>query len=106
MKTYTIEKYKCLVNQDGLTNVIEAISWEVTEPTEIEGTVYDIKAKGTTLLPPANPNTFIATDALTKEQIVDWIETYSNVDAFLNRFIVAKQNSLNPPHITIEPNFE
>jgi hypothetical protein len=105
MKTYEIKSYKCIPNQDGLINVIESIIWEVTEPTVIDGTTYDIKTSSITQLPQVNPSTFIETNDLTKAQVVEWIETYSNVDGLIESVVNIKRMLLNPPYNNITPNF-
>jgi hypothetical protein len=106
MKTYKIFPFRCRINQDGLTNVIESITWEVTEPMDVDGTTYDLTARGVTELPNPDPNNFIQTDDLTKEQVVTWIETYSDVDGKLSHMVNVKRSQLNPIHTNITPNFE
>jgi hypothetical protein len=105
MKTYTILPFRCRVNQDGLTNVIETIIWRATQPTDIDGTIYDLTVQGLTKLPAANPSTFIETSELTKEQVIEWIETYDDVDSKFNQMVNVKRNQLNPTYVNISPNF-
>jgi hypothetical protein len=105
MKTYTIFPFRCRVNQDGLTNVIENIMWRVTQPTDFDGTTYDLTVQGITTLPAPNPNTFIETESLTKAQVIEWIETYDDVDSKFNSAIELKRSQLNPTHTNITPNF-
>lgn len=106
MKTYKISPFRCRINQNGLTNVIEIITWEVTQPTTVNGAVYDLTVKGTTKLPDADPNSFTNTDELTKDQVINWIETYSDVDGLLAKMAIVKQHQLTQTYINIKPNFE
>ena len=106
MKTYKIFPFRCRINQDGLTNVIESITWEFTEPTDVDGTTYDLTVHGTTKLPNPDPNNFIQTDSLTKEQVVSWIETYEDVDGMLSHMVNVKRSQLTPIHTNVTPNFE
>jgi hypothetical protein len=105
MRTYRIIKYKCRIDHLGLTNVIETIFWEITEPTNIDGTTYNVTIQGGTSLPEADPNNFIVTGDLTKEQVVTWIETYSEISDLLLHQVNIVRNSLNPTHTSIIPNF-
>jgi hypothetical protein len=105
MKTYTIFPFKCIPNLDGLVNVIETITWRATQPTDIDGTTYELTVQGLTKLPQPNPNEFIETSELTKEQVVEWIERYDDVDSKFNHMIEIKQRQLNPTYVNISPNF-
>jgi hypothetical protein len=106
MKTYKIFPFRCRINQDGLTNVIQTITWEVTEPTDVDGTTYELKVRGTTELPEVDTNNFIQTDNLTKEQVISWIELYSDVDRMLSNMVNVKRSQLTPTYTNIKPNFE
>ena len=106
MRTYKIFPFRCRINQDGLTNVIQTISWEFTQPTDVDGTTYELTVRGTTELPNVDPNNFIDTDNLTKEQVITWIETYSDVEEMLSHMVNVKRSQLTPTYTNIKPNFE
>jgi hypothetical protein len=80
--------------------------WESTEPTDVDGTTYDLTVRGTTKLPNVDPNNFIETDDLTKEQVISWIETYSDVDGMFSHMVNVKRSQLTPTYTNITPNFE
>lgn len=105
MRTYRIIKYKCRISHLGLTNVIETIFWEITEPTNINGSTYNVVIQGGTSLPEPNPNNFIVTESLTKQEVVNWIETYTEVGDLILHQANIISNSLNPTHTSIIPNF-
>ncbi len=105
MRTYKIEPFRCKINQDGLTNVIESITWQATQPTDVDGTIYELTVRGTTKLPSVNPSNFIDTELLTKEQVISWIETYNNVDALFNHMVAVKRSQLASTYTNIKPSF-
>jgi hypothetical protein len=68
---FKIEALDCIINQNGLTNVIQNVHWRYIGKSNL-GTSSDIY--GVETLPITSPDTFTSIDLLTNEIVIVWLE--------------------------------
>lgn len=83
----------CIIDDDGMTNVIQTIHWRLTGTDEngISSDVY-----GSQSFPKPSEEGFIPFEDLTKEIVVGWLEATLDVPA-LEAQIEAQINLINNP---------
>ncbi|WP_296683212.1 hypothetical protein [Flavobacterium sp.] len=75
---WNINPMDCIIDDDGMTNVIQTVHWRLTgtDENEISSSVY-----GAQSFPKPSEEGFIPFEELTKEIVVSWLEATLDVPA-------------------------
>jgi len=76
--TWTFPAFDCVIDEDGLQNVVTTVHWILTGTDEdnISATVYGSQAVGQ-----PNPEAFTPFPDISEEQVIGWMESSMDVDA-------------------------
>jgi len=105
-KTITINALECYPNLNGLENIVKNISWTLIVNETINGNVETVSITGTTQVPEADSNTFTPFASLTAEQVVGWVNAYTDIDTLANHLVRRRTAELAViPTETLAPPF-
>lgn len=76
--TWTFPAFDCVIDEDGLQNVVTTVHWILTGTDEdnISATVYGSQGVGQ-----PNPEAFTPFPDISEEQVIGWMESSMDVDA-------------------------
>lgn len=76
--TWTFPAFDCVIDEDGLQNVVTTVHWILTGTDEdnISATVYGSQGVGQ-----PNPEAFTPFPDISEEQVIGWMKSSMDVDA-------------------------
>jgi len=102
--TWEITAMEVILQQDGLTNVVNNIDWILIATSE-DGTYSAIKLAKQYVSAP-DVNTFTNYEALTKEQVVGWLESVLDVHQLKENLQEQINLQANPVTSILPPPFQ
>jgi hypothetical protein len=105
---WSIKSLEYSVSENGLSNVITKIQWNVKGYETVNGVEYSAEVYGPINLPAPSPESFIDYSQLSKETVISWVqqeigtEELANLDARLQSII---NEQATPTQITVKNPF-
>jgi hypothetical protein len=93
-----------VLNQDGLSNVVNNVDWRLIATTE-DGD-YFAEHYGKQYVSNPDADTFINYEELTKEKVVSWLENILNVEQLKENLAYQIDLQINPITALLNPPFE
>jgi hypothetical protein len=94
--------FDCKVNDNGLQNVVKTINWIFTGTNE-NGIYAEIF--GVQNLSDPNPEDFTPYSEISKEQVIQWIESVNDLESLKSEINEIINEKINPIYIKLPPNF-
>lgn len=106
---WSFPSFDVVKSEDGLTDVVKAISWEYSATAEGTtgpfGAPYSAKAYGVVQLGAPNPTDFIPYDQLTKQWAIDAVSAQVDVPTMQQNLTTQVEVMENPPVVPMAPPF-
>lgn len=102
--SYKIHQLDAKINQDGKSNVIYHIHYNYSGVNDDDNSKQYSINNIVHLDTPGDD--FIEYDNITKEQVVQWIESKINVEDFKNAIDKEIEKQINPTDIHLHPNWD
>jgi len=99
---WKIEQLDCVPSRDGLENIVQTVHWRLIGT--IDQTTKSVC--GIVSLGEPDPNNFIALSALTKEDVMLWVEAAIDKVAVESNLELEINEIISPTIVAVKPNFE
>ena len=93
-----------ILNQDGLSNVVNNIDWRLI--ATVEGEVYKAEEWAKQYVSSPDAESFTNYEDLTKEQVVGWLESILDVNQLKEGLAYQIELQINPISAMLNPPFE
>jgi hypothetical protein len=101
--TWEITSMEVILNQDGLSKVVSNIDWRLI--ATVEGQPYTALHWAKQYVSAPDSTTFTNYEELTKEQVVDWLESVLDVPQLKENLEEQINLQANPTHALLNPPF-
>jgi hypothetical protein len=101
---WEITAMEVILNQDGLSNVVNNIDWRLI--ATVEGEVYKAEEWAKQYVSSPDAESFTNYEDLTKEQVVGWLESILDVNQLKEGLAYQIELQINPISAMLNPPFE